>query len=542
MRKIIIAAAIVSFLIISGASAADKALSSDIATVTVYPDRALITRETTTTLSSGVHKLVFENLPGGIDDQSVRGWGKGTARVKLLGLNISRQDLPRPTDAEIRGLEDKIEAIKIEMEAVNQERFMLDSEKNFLDALSSSFVTAFSRGIVNGGSVGSRLAGANDLVGKRLGAIASRRIELDIHDRKLKKDLAALQEQYNKLVHPGQTEKKSLTVDLECAAGGNFVFSFNYIMRNAAWAPFYDIRADSNTGKIEIVSKALVSQRTGEDWNRVEIILSTATPQVGGEMPEPTPLVLDFQQQYAPPRGRPVGGMVMGKKAEARAAGPLQPEPTPMTTAAAEMISGETAVEFKVKTPRTIASDGKPNIVPIASDTFDGALSYIAVPIESSYAYLKAKVKNSTDKSFLPGHAAVFLAGRFVGKADLPRWSPGEEIDVPLGIDEGITITRKLLTKKTDTLLGKTTIAYEWRIEVTNNLGRPASMKLYEPIPQSRHNDIDVKVTLIEPQPAETEEGGKARWDLNLTPGTKTTINIAYKIKYPSGRQVENLP
>jgi len=543
MKRIILAITIVFIFTISGAFAAEKTLKSEITSVTVYPDRALVTRVGTTNLASGMHKLIIEDLPGGMDDQSLRGWGKGTARVKLLGLNLSRQDLPRPSDAEIRGLEDKIEAVNMQLEAVGQERFTLDSERAFLDALSMSFVTMFNRGVITGGAAGSRLSGANDLLGKRLNAIASRRVELDVLERQMRKSLAALQEQYNKLVHPGQTEKKTLTVDIECLSGGSFSFSFTYIMRNAGWAPFYDIRAGSNTGKVEIVTKAQVMQRTGEDWDKVEITLSTATPQVGGEMPEPTPLVLDFQSQMPPPRSRMlIGAATAPKKAEAMPGAPPQPEAQPMTTAAAEMIAGETAVEFRVKTPRSIASDGKPNIVPIGSDTFDGALSYMAVPIESAYAYLKAKVKNTTDKSFLPGRANVFLAGRFVGKANLPRWAPGEEIDVPLGIDEGITITRKLLKKKTDTLLGKTTVAYEWRIVVTNNLGRATPLKLYEPIPQSRHKDIDVKISTMEPEPTEVEEGGKARWDLNLTPGAKITINVSYKIKCPAGRQVENMP
>ena len=76
-----------------------------------------------------------------------------------------------------------------------------------------------------------------------------------------------MQEELNRLLHPGQTQQKSLSVDVECASAGSFTLQFSYIIYNAGWAPVYDIRADSKSGKIEIISKARVKQKTGEDWD-----------------------------------------------------------------------------------------------------------------------------------------------------------------------------------------------------------------------------------------------------------------------------------
>ncbi len=537
MRKALLIIVAVSFLIAAGAPAAEKAATSKITSVTVYLDRALVTREVKLNLSPGVHKLVLRDLPGGINDESVRGWGKGTAKVKLLGLNMSREELPRPSDDDIRRLEDRLEELRIEIKAVQHEKSILDVERNYMQTLAKSFIEVFNPAIISGGSAGSRLSGTENLLKRRLDAIAKRKIELKARARQLDREWAKVKEELNKLRHPGWTKKKTLTVDLECKSGGSFTLGFSYIMRNAGWTPIYDIRADSRSGKIEIVSKAQVRQRTGEDWSTVELVLSTASPQVGGDMPEPQPLVLDFAAKYGKRRRSSLrfGAMAAPKAAEA-------PPPEPMATAVAEVVSGETAVEFKIRKPRNISADGKPHLVPVSTDSFKGELRYVAVPIESPFAYLQAKVKNPLERSFLPGTANVFLAGKFVGKARLPQWAPGEEIDVPLGIDEGISIDRKLIQKKTDSFLSKTTVSYEWRIEVTNNIGRKTTLRLYEPIPQSRHNDIEVKVTLIEPEPTEIERGGRARWDLDMPGGAKKTIKLAYRIKYPSGREIENLP
>jgi len=498
-----------------------------------------VTREAVVNLGPGVQKLVIRDLPGGIEDESVRGWGKGAAKVKLLGLNIARVDLSEAAQEEIRKLQERLDAISGDIEAVKQENSIIEVEKNYLSALVSSFNVVFNRGILSGESTAARLSGVEGIVSRRLNALSERKIELSARLRQLEKDRAAIQEKMDQLAHPGQTQKKTLTIDIECMSGGSFTLGFGYIMSNAGWSPVYDIRADSDTGKIEIASKANVWQQVGEDWNQVELVLSTASPQVGGEMPKPAPLVLDFMQVYTPEKRKMA---IMGGAMAAEAPPPPPMEPAPMVPTQAAVISGETAVEFKVQKLRTILSNGKPNLVPISSDSFEGKLSYISVPSESAFAYLQAKVKNTSGRAFLPGDAAIFLAGRYVGKAQLPRWAPGEEVEMPLGIDEGIGIKRELVSKKTDSSLGKTTINYEWKIEVQNNLRSEVKLKLFEPIPQSRHDDIDVKVTLAEPQPSQIEEGGKARWDITLAPGAKQTIRLSYRIRYPEGRTVENLP
>jgi len=536
MRRITITVALIFVAIALNAQAAETAVSSRITSVTVYPDRALVTREAVVNLAPGVQKLVVKDLPGGIEDESVRGWGKGVAKVKLLGLNISRVDLSEAAEEEIRKLQERLDAISGDIEAVKQENSIIEVEKNYLSALVSSFNLAFNRGVLSGESTAARLSGVEGIVSRRLSALAERSMELAARLRQLEKDRAAVQEKMDQLAHPGQTQKKTLTIDIECMSGGSFTLGFSYIMSNAGWSPVYDIRADSDTGNIEIASKANVWQQVGEDWNQVELTLSTATPQVGGEMPTPTPLVLDFAQVY------PVERRKMMALGAAAPPPPPAEAPAPMIPAQAAVISGETAVEFKVQKLRTVVSNGKPNLVPISSDSFDGKLSYVSIPSESAFAYLQAKVKNTSGRAFLPGDAAIFLAGRYVGKARLPRWAPGEEVEMPLGIDEGIGIKRELVSKKTDNSLGKTTINYEWKIEVQNNLRSELKLKLFEPIPQSRHDDIDVKVISAAPQPNEIEEGGKARWDITLAPGTKQTITLSYRIKYPEGRTVENLP
>lgn len=514
---------------------------STIKKVTVFPGTALVERETTVKLIPGVHKIIIENLPGGVVDDSVRGWGKGTAKVKMLGVGITRKQLVRASDEEINRLQDKIEGVKDKLNEISQEKYILEIERTYLENVAGVFTQIFGKGIITGGAQGVKLAEMERILGSRLEASATKRKELEREERRLRRELETLEEELKKKTFVGQSENKTISVDVECLSGGNFDLSVSYLMNNAGWEPVYDIRVDSNKAIIEIVTKASVNQKTGEDWKQIELILSTALPQVSGEMPEPVPLLLKF---YQPPTtdGYPRGGRAGLSGAAAPKLAESPPEEMPLEAPTAEVVTTETALEYKIAGLKTISADGKPLIVTIGKNSFSSEFRYITVPRENLYAYLQAKVKNTSENSFRKGTASVFMGGKFIGRTVLPQWSQGEQIDLSLGIDEGIQIRRKLISKKADTSLGKTTITYEWEIEATNNLQRAVSLRVYEAIPQSRHSDIDVKVFLQEPQPTEMEGDGKARWDLNLQAGQKVSIRIGYKIKYPSGKQVENLP
>ncbi len=517
--------------LVPAAAVTDKATETAIKKVTVYPDRALVTRQAKLNLTTGLRTVTISGLPGGLKDDSVRARGKGTAKVKLLGLNVSRKQLYRADEEQIRELEEKLESLRSRIQRLKDERAVLNEETEYIESLADNFVKVYNRGILMGSYSPEKLAGTEKMIARRLEAIAESRVEAGAEIRKLKKKVEAVREELNKLKRPGRSEKKELEVELQCLSGGEFNLEFTYVISGAGWKPVYDVRAEPGNEKIELVSRARITQRTGEEWENVQLVLSTASPHVGGEMPEPRPRVLNIAEG----KGKRGWGDMLGM-AKFQAKAPR------VDTAAAQVAKTETAAEYRIEKPYTISADGKPHFVPIGTDTFEGEFSYAAIPSRSPYAYLQAKVENTADKSFTGGSASIFLSGRFVSRVSIPDWAPGEEIEMPLGIDENVSVERKLLNKKTETFLGKTTVSYKWKISVANNLNKNTLLKLYEPIPQSRHEDIEVKVTSTDPEPSETEQGGKARWDIELDRGEKQEITLGYKIKYPSDKKVRNLP
>ncbi len=90
----------------------------------------------------------------------------------------------------------------------------------------------------------------------------------------------------------------------------NLQLIVEYFVQGAKWIPTYVCRLNSTTNTAAIALRALICQRTGEDWTGVQIELSTATPTAWCELPELPSLRLGRSQTFAskkawrnPPQG-----------------------------------------------------------------------------------------------------------------------------------------------------------------------------------------------------------------------------------------------
>ena len=84
----------------------------------------------------------------------------------------------------------------------------------------------------------------------------------------------------------------TITVSAKAAVTGKL--NFSYVVSNAGWTPLYDLRSDSNTGKINLTYKAQVYQTTGLDWDNVGLTISTNNPNVNKTKPTLNPWYIDY--------------------------------------------------------------------------------------------------------------------------------------------------------------------------------------------------------------------------------------------------------
>ena len=74
-----------------------------------------------------------------------------------------------------------------------------------------------------------------------------------------------------------------------------------------------------------------------------------------------------------------------------------------------------------------------------------------------------------------------------------------------------------------------------WQISVKNNKGLPVKMIIFDQVPVSTIEEIEVSVDNISGG-IFNKESGKVKWKFAFEPTGKKDIELKYKVKYPKDR------
>ena len=205
---------------------------------------------------------------------------------------------------------------------------------------------------------------------------------------------------------------------------------------------------------------------------------------------------------------------------------------------------GSTAT-FDIPRSATIPADNTQHKVSIGIINLKPEFEYETVPKKNAYAYIKAKVTNTSEYSLLAGPANVFLDNNFVAKTELKSYSPQEEFYCSLGVDPAIRIEYKPIRKYKEQsgLISKsTTTTYEQLIEIKNTTANNIKLLLSENLPLT--NDEKITVKLIEPvlknnQNVKLNKSNNIEFNL-IIPSSKTEeLKIKYSIDHPADKEIE---
>ena len=100
-------------------------LDAPIKEVTVYADRALVTRQGSTSLEAGEHELRVNNLPQLLRD-SLRTAGRGPQGTRILNVDIATAFHSRPP-------ENELETLRRELELLQQNKQLLEARQGALN-------------------------------------------------------------------------------------------------------------------------------------------------------------------------------------------------------------------------------------------------------------------------------------------------------------------------------------------------------------------------------------------------------------------------
>jgi uncharacterized protein (TIGR02231 family) len=512
--------------------------TSKIDSVTVFADRAEVTRVAAADCKSKVATAIFEPLPHTLDVRTLRGEAKGGVALGVASSELSGEqamgDKTKELVSKRKALDDRIQEKQNEMAS-------LDLEVKRIAELAAVFTRVLSEEVRNEKPQIALWNRTLDRFKEKEAAISRERLALERELRELTREKARLERRFQRLGAASARRARRAEVTVRCEQERVQV-SLTYLVPGALWRPEYDLDFTPASGKVgpgaaRLTVAAVVQQATGEDWSDVRLSLSTAKPKLGAEAPYPAPIWVSGAEK---PEGKV---LVEGyQRRDELASGEAQLAAAPQSAA---LKDGGQAVVLELPHRVSVVADGRPYWTPVDAIAAKGSASLVAIPKLRGYVYRMVSLTNPASYPLLEGRVHSFRAGSYVGDTHVPFKGTGEPMEVSLGIDEEITVERKTLTQQDRgaSFLGSTKhMARAYRILVKNRSKTREKVEVRENIPVSKIEDVEVELIAAGTTAGHRldEERGFVVWTLDLPPGGQKEVDLAYEIHLPDDWKASN--
>jgi uncharacterized protein (TIGR02231 family) len=521
---------------------------SKIDAVTVFADRAQVSRSATLLLKPGSSLVTFQGLPQLLSEDSVRVEGEGTRPVRITGITVKKVFLERVQEKRVHELQDEITALNRKVESIDARRKALQSQKAFIESIRVGWGERISKELAVGKPTAAELREAVTFVGDGIGKIEEELYDAESARKPLTDRIAALKNELEQSRVEAMKEVRSVQAAIDADSDTRVTLRLSYMVSQAHWSPTYDVRLAKDGQEAELGYRALVWQQTGEDWSNVKLALSTASPEVGGAPPELTPWYVSFwepprpvaeENQPLPPYAMKVGGRADGAMPKTGRGVPEEAPMAPAIPETAQIAEGQSSVLFNVRQPADVPADGTQASSLIAVQKVPVTAEYVTTPKLSTRVYLKSVVTDSTPYPLLAGQVSVFNDASFTGKSWLKNIAPGEKFDLFFGADDQIKVKRDVAKVRKDAgLLSGNSISYHCSIEVENYKSRAVAVSVLDQLPVPQDSEIKVKLEEASPKPDESKRDGTMLWKLKLAAGEKKRIGYDIVIEYPKDRPI----
>lgn len=534
------------------------AVSSRITKVTVYSDRALVTREASVAIGAepAVHR--FRQLPGWVDEGSIRA---ATTAGKILDVSVQRDFLARASDQGFRRAENAHHDLEHELQALADELSILDAQAGHIGSIQVFSLEKLKTDAVTRDIDVSRYGQVIDFVSDKLRSTAQARRAIEKRREALVPKVAASARKLEQLKRLTTLEQTTVAVTLVGQAAGKASLALTYATPGATWEPSHEIRARSDhPGSIAVTSYGVVTQTSGEDWRHAQLSFSTQSSSDAEQIPELEMLALGKPVETSRSVSRTTTFSQAQRKYEEQNRHWNQLNQMPSKTKAEvsrfeksyatnleyfeevqtrtvqlfqALASRGTTAHFVALESGLVRSDGVAVRVPIGGRTLKAKETIIAAPEQSLNAAITLEMQNADELALLPGRVARYHDGAFLGVTDTDFVAPGEHFSLFFRVADQVKLTRKLDKKKSSLTRGaQSRMQLSFVTTVENLSKRPVSLALAERVPVSENSAIRVSRVQIAPNETPNNEG-IVRFAITLAPGEHREIRIGYQVDYP---------
>ena len=522
-------------------------MEAPIQAVTLYRERALVTRYASVELDAGIYDLIIPTLSPSILTDTMQAQVSGN--LEVLSVDYEVIDLAPDAPSSGSDFADQIQKLQLQLRHLSGQMSNLDAREDLLDTISENTGKAAADSVNHKNFDLESLAMHIAFLDEQREQLLVEREELQDQTHELEAQLKWLQGQQDSQakLSPSRLEVR---IKVSVYSDTNAGIQLRYLVSDAGWEPHYNVRTTLVDQSVQVEYNALLVQHTGEDWQNVQLTLSTAQPLIATQPPSLDPWFIDiYEPAYLGVE------LQRARVGSASYAEQFQAEKVPATFTPAEITGRGPSVTYRLPQLLTITSNVQhQQHARIANINTTADLVYVAIPYQTESVYLRGDLVNASQYQLLPGKASIFIDQEFVGTTNFEAIAPQEIFGLYLGIDHSIRVKRYLLSKstaKTGLFGGGVKSSYDYRIEIDNASGHALKLELWDRIPVSRTDQIKIYLVQLS-RPLSTDADyleterpqGLLRWDFRI-PTVSQGVNafaVTYGVRINRAKDTEMTP
>ncbi len=196
-----------------------------------------------------------------------------------------------------------------------------------------------------------------------------------------------------------------------------------------------------------------------------------------------------------------------------------------------------------------VPSDGEFHSVALTAKNTKMGMYYVTVPRKGNHVFRIARLLNPLASPLLNGLVDVYLNGEYLLSTQIKTVPPKGELDLGLGVEQSIKVARNTSYRENwsgHILVGLNEFHHEIKIDLANNLSKPAKIEVRERIPiPAKNAKVDIIIDAVSPpwkKYDQTERNlpiaGGYHWWVNLSPGEEKTLSVTYIVKTATDREL----
>ncbi len=253
--------------------------------VALYRDRAVVERQGFYKVQKGSNVMRFDPFPPALQEVSLRARLGNAPNVRITGVSSWIDRRSEIQDARVREVSEDAQELKRKIKERSASLRTVRAVDRYLSAYEAMLKKAISEQTLDSSP-------QIEAWRETLGALNGRRSELELErsrgDREmatLSSDLGLVSKELKLLENPEPRAVRIVEIQLESETAQEVELGILYEMSDAGWDAIYEVRENAE-GRVQLEYFAGLRQSTEEDWQDVQLTLSTAEPAMGGVRPK----------------------------------------------------------------------------------------------------------------------------------------------------------------------------------------------------------------------------------------------------------------